>query len=310
MMNPRLGQEPALAPLVEQLRAGELSLSDQPEKARADFEAMLAPLPVPEGIEFSETVVGGIPGLKAGYPGADASRVLLYFHGGAFVIGSAQAYRVLAANLARSAGMTGVAIDYRLAPEHRFPAAVEDCVAAYRGLLANGIEARNIVLAGDSAGGGLVMSTLIALRDAGEALPAAGVVLSPWVDLRLTSASIDANKASDPALDLAGLADCVALYADKGSASDPLASPVLGDLTGLPPLLIQVGSTEILLDDAIGLARAASMAGTSVRLDIWPNMPHVWQAFAFMLEAGQMALADAGAFMHDALGSTDRGEEG
>ena len=300
-MNPRLGNEPALAPLIEQLRAGELSLADPPEKARADFEEMLAPLPVPEGIEFSEIELGGIPGLKATYPEADESRILLYFHGGGFVIGSANAYRVLAANLARSAGMTGYAVDYRLAPEHLFPAAVDDCVAAYRALLASGIEAGNIVLAGDSAGGGLVASSLIALRDAGDPLPAAAVLLSPWVDLRLEAPSIEASKSDDPALDYAGLVACVAHYVTQESLRDPLASPVLGDLSGLPPLLIQVGSTEILLDDSIALARAASMAGTSVRLDIWPNMPHVWPTFSFMLEAGQVALEDAGAFMKDAL---------
>lgn len=300
-MSPRLGREPALAGLLEGLRAGELDFNDPPEKARKDFEEMLAGLPADPALVFDRVDLGGVSTLRGTYPGGATDGALLYFHGGGFVIGSAQAYRLLAAELARSAGLTAYAPDYRLAPEHPFPAAIDDCRAAYLALLAQGIAPERIVLAGDSAGGGLVISTLLALRDAGDPLPAAAVALSPWVDLSGTSRSTSAKAAEDAALTGDGLQACVRHYIGDGNRNHPLASPIHADLSGLPPVMIQVGSAEILLDDALALAAAAGHAGTAVRLEIWPNMPHVWHAFAFMLEAGQLAIADAGVFMKQAL---------
>ena len=300
-MNPRKGEEPALGGLIEGLRAGELSLADPPDKARADFDAMLTMIPVAEDLEFTEEDLGGVTALKGSYPGAAEDGALLYFHGGGFFIGSAHGYRVLSAELARAAGITMWSVDYRLAPEHPFPAALDDCVNAYRALVASGIAPGRIVLAGDSAGGGLVFSTLLALREAGDPLPAAGLALSPWANLACDGETLASKAEEDPSLTPAGLKAGATHYLGEGDPREPLASPAFADLSGLPPLMIQVGSAEILLDDSVRLARAAGAAGTPVRLEIWPNMPHVFHAFAFMLEAGRLAIEDAGAFMRQAI---------
>ena len=225
--------------------------------------------------------------------------MLLYLHGGAFVIGTAQGYRPLWSAFAKAAGMRGLAIDYRLAPENPFPAAVEDCLAAYRWLLGQGIAPGSIAFVGDSAGGGLVVSTMIAARDAGLPMPAAAVAISPWVDLDCPG---DSGKAAeDPALDREGLVHNAGLYLQGAAASTPLASPVNADLHGLAPLLIQVGSAEILLDDSVRLAGRAGAAGTAVRLEIWPAMVHVWHMFGFMLSEGREATAGAAAFIGEWL---------
>ena len=286
-----------LEQLVAALRSGGPDLSAPPAEARANFEAMLATIPVAADIATEDVDLGGVPGLRLTLPGAAEDAALLYLHGGAYVVGSAQGYRGLAAELARASGVTGYAIDYRLAPEHPFPAAVEDAVTAYRALLARGIDAGRIVLAGDSAGGGLTMATLVSLREHGVALPAAALVISPWADLACTGASITGKAAEDPALTVEGLHGSAAMYVGAGDLAAPLASPVNADLSGLPPLLIQVGSAEILLDDAVALARAAGAAGTAVQLEIWPDMVHVWHAFGFMLTQGRNAIAQAGNFL-------------
>ncbi|NBC36158.1 alpha/beta hydrolase fold domain-containing protein [Novosphingobium sp. FSY-8] len=288
--------------LVAMLRSGGLDFSGSLEQARADFEAMLATFPVAPEWAFAEGQVGGVPAVLIDYPGADAARVLLYMHGGAFISGSAQGYRSLAAGLAQAVGARGVSVNYRLAPEHPFPAAVEDVVAAYRALLADGVAADHIVLAGDSAGGGLVVSVLVALRDAEVALPAAAFAISPWADLRCTADSYASKAAEDPSLTREALVHSAGLYLGGGDAGHPLASPVLADLRGLPPLLIHVGSAEVLMDDAVALARAAGQAGVDVRLEIWPRMVHVWHVFGFMLEQGRRAVADAGAFLRSRMG--------
>jgi acetyl esterase/lipase len=301
-VNPRKGEEPVLAELVASLRAGELDLADPPAKARADFEAMLAMIPAAEDLAFSETQLGGVKTLKGSYPGAAEDAALLYFHGGGFFIGSANGYRVLSAELARAGGLTMWSLDYRLAPEHPFPAALDDCVAAYRALVDGGIAPERIVLAGDSAGGGLVISTLVALRDAGAPLPAAGLALSPWVNLACDGPTIASKLAEDPSLTPEGLHAGARHYLGEADRREPLASPLFADLAGLPPLMIQTGSAEILLGDSVRLAEAAGAAGTPVRLDIWPNMPHVFAGFSFMLEAGKLAIGDAGRFIRDSLG--------
>jgi acetyl esterase/lipase len=259
-------------------------------------------IPVAEDLAFEEIELGGVKALRGSYPDAAEDAALLYFHGGAFVAGSAHGYRALSAALARAAGFTMWSLDYRLAPEHPFPAAIEDGVAAYRALLASGIVPERIVLAGDSAGGGLVLAALLALREAGDPLPAGAIVLSPWANLACDGITIETKAEEDPSLTPRGLRAGAMHYLGETDPRDPLASPVFADLSGLPPLLIQVGSAEILLDDAVRLAEAAGAAGTAVRLDIWPNMPHVFPAFAFMLEAGRLAVADAGAFMRETTG--------
>ena len=294
-------ENPVLAQLIAALRAGDLDFAAPPEQTRASFEATLATIPVAPDLTFTADTLAGLPTLRIGSPRAVEDAALLYLHGGAYVAGSAQGYRGLAGEIARAAGVTGYAVDYRLAPEAPFPAAVNDSVAAYQALLARGLPAQRIVLAGDSAGGGLVAATLVALRDAGIALPAAAVLISPWADLTGTAGSLATKAAADPSLTPHGLQAGAAHYLGAAPANHPLASPVFADFTGLPPLLIQVGSAEILLDDAIHLAGAAGAANVSIRLEIWPDMPHVWHAFHFMLDGGRQAIAGAGDFLRNAL---------
>ncbi|WP_404712542.1 alpha/beta hydrolase [Sphingomonas sp. MMS24-J13] len=291
-----------LEQLVAGLRAGGPDLGAPPAEARAAFEALLAGIPVAPDVAFEPLSLGGVPAMRAVTPGAAGDAALLYMHGGGFVVGSAQGYRGLAAELARAAGLTAFSIDYRLAPENPFPAAVDDAVAAYADLLARGFAPGRIVLAGDSAGGGLTLSALVAIRDRGLPLPAAGFLLSPWTDLACEGASLVTKAAEDPALKADALRICAARYLGDADARTPLASPLHADLADLPPLLIQVGSAEILLDDAVRTAAAAGAAAVSVRLEIWPEMVHVFQAFAFMLPEGREAIATAGAFMAGRIG--------
>ena len=271
-------------------------LSAAPTVAREQFDAMLANIPSPEGLTFSQGTAGGVPAMWSDSPEAAADRTLLYLHGGAFVIGNAVGYRPVWGGLARAAGARGLAIDYRLAPEHPFPAAVDDAVAAYRWLLAEGRKPGSIVIAGDSAGGGLTVSMLVKARDEGLPMPAAALAISPWADLQCVGQSIVTKAEADPALDKAGLVNMAAHYLGGRSPREPLASPIHADLRGLPPLLIQVGSAEILLDDAIRLAGVAGAADVRTTLEVWPGMPHVWHAFGFMLDEGRDATDRAGEF--------------
>lgn len=289
-----------LQQLIAGMRQGGPDFSGDPLKARADFDSLLATMPVSEDLTFSEIELAGVPTLHS--PTGPAGKgALLYFHGGAFAAGGASGYRGLAANLGRAAGVQTFSVDYRLAPENPFPAAVEDATAAYRALLDRGIDHRNIFFGGDSAGGGLAVSALISLRDKQVPLPAAAVLLSPWADLTCESATMVSKAQEDPSLTPAGLQAMARLYLAGAHPTNPLASPVHADLGGLPPLLIQVGSAEILLGDAVRLAERAGAAGTSVRLEIWPEMIHVWQAFAFMLEEGRAAIEEAGRFLRQSI---------
>lgn len=290
-----------LTGLVQELRANGPDLSAPPAELRAAFEAMLADIPFAEDLSSQAIELGGIPGLRFGSPQERKGKVLLYLHGGAYVIGSARGYRSLAAELGRAAGATTYAIDYRLAPENPIPAAIDDAVAAYRALLGQGHAPSDIVIAGDSAGGGLTLAMLVALRDAGMPLPAAALLISPWADLSCTAASLVSKSQEDPALTARGLRDSAQLYLNGADVRDPRASPVFARLDGLPPLLVQVGTAEILFDDAIAVARVAGHAGTQVQLAIWPEMIHVWHAFAFMLPEGRAAIEEAGAFLRRQL---------
>jgi len=224
-------------------------------------------------------------------------RCILYFHGGAYVAMSAQTHRSVTSRLAGWSNTRLFALNYRLAPEHPFPAALDDALAAYHALIAAGIEPNRVVLAGDSAGGGLALALLVALRDAHEKLPAAGVLFSPWTDLAATGGSIAANDKSDALFFGSWIAPEARHYLGETPATDPLASPVYADLTGLPPLFIQVGDSEVLLDDSRRVFENARKAGVQATLQIWHGVPHGWQIFAPILPEGRAALQQASEFI-------------
>ena len=253
---------------------GESTIADQREAMAA-----VATMPPPDGVTATPETLGGRPAewlLPDGVTTRD--RVVLYLHGGGYCIGSIATHRNLGGLLARAAGLAVVTLDYRLAPEDPFPAAVDDAVAAYRELLERGTDPDRIALAGDSAGGGLVVATLVALRDAAVPLPEAGVCLSPWVDLSQTAGSYS-SVVDDPMVSKEGLDRMADAYLAGTDPAEPLASPIHADLTGLPPLRIEVGELEILLDDSIGLHDRARAVGVEAELIRWPDLVHVFQAF-------------------------------
>jgi acetyl esterase/lipase len=240
-------------------------------------------LPIPPGIKFRDDVVGGIKGewvTAAGTPKA----TLLYLHGGGYFACSPRSHRPITAAYAKH-GFAVFAPDYRLAPEHPFPAAIEDAHAAWNGLLATGHAARALTVSGDSAGGGLTLALLLTLREQGAAIPAAAALLSPWADLAATGASIRGNARRDAMFTEEGFNNCSQLYLAGRDPKTPLASPVFADLQGLPPLLIHVGDREMLRDDSTRLAAHARAAGVPVDLRLWPVVPHVWQLAQFVPEA-------------------------
>ena len=272
-------------------------LNGPPAEVREAFEQMFAAIPLAPDVAFQPAEPGGVPALWSRTADLHGDRVLLYLHGGAYVIGSAQAYRFLWSELARLSGARGLGLHYRLAPENPFPAAVDDAVAAYRWLLDQGIRPGDIVVAGDSAGGGLTIAMLVAAKRQGLPMPAAAGVISPWVDMEVTGVSVDTKAAEDTILDRPGLLAMAAYYLNGASGKEPLASPLHADLSGLPPLLIQVGSAEILLDDATRLAAKAAADGVRTRLEVWPDMPHVWHAYAFALDEGRAAMEELAGFL-------------
>ena len=281
------------------LRQGELDLSADVPALRAGFNEVMARIPVAGDVEQRPTSLGGVSGVEVTIRGVDAAGVILYFHGGVYVIGSAVSTVPLVSDLARRARVKAVTLDYRLAPEHPYPAAADDAVAAYEGLLDQGIDPGQIALAGESAGGGLAIATLLALRDAGRPLPCSAYVMSPYVDLTLSGDTLPEKQAVDPILSPEGLRLRVPDYVAGAMAEDPRISPIFGDLAGLPPLLIQVRSHEILLSDALRLAVRAARDDVAVTLEVTPGVPHVFQGFAAMLDEGDAALARASAFLDE-----------
>jgi epsilon-lactone hydrolase len=223
----------------------------------------------------------------------ETRQTIYYLHGGAYVACSPETHRAFTSALARAANARVFALDYRLAPEHRFPAAVEDAVAGYRWLLDQGVDPQEIVIGGDSAGGGLTMATLVALRDAGERLPRAAFLISPWTDLACAGRSLDANDERDPMFYGAGVRWMAPVYLGGASPRDPLASPVYADLSNLPPTLIHVSDTEVLLDDSTRLADRAKHCGVNVNLRVWSDLPHAWPVFvAFRMPESFQALGE------------------
>ncbi|MGE0684667.1 MAG: alpha/beta hydrolase [Candidatus Binatia bacterium] len=263
---------------------------------RAVMEGMTA-FPSAGETKCTPVNAGGVPAEWIAASGAADERVILYLHGGGYVMGSIATHREMVARLSKASGARALAIDYRLAPEHPFPAAVDDAVVAYRWLLSQGIQHSHIVVAGDSAGGGLTLATLVALRDANVPLPAAGVCISPWADMEGTGASMTTRAKADPVVQKQGLLGMAQLYLGGKDPKSPLAAPLHADFRGLPPLFIHVGDAETLLDDSTRVAEKAKMAGVKVDLEIWPEMPHVWHLFAPFLPEGQQAIEKIGKYV-------------
>lgn len=254
-------------------------------------------LPTPPDAKLRPVNADGVACEWVAAPGALPDRAILYLHGGGYAIGSIGTHRTLGYNLSQAARAQVLMVDYRLAPEHPFPAALDDAVTAWRWLLKQGGKAGRSAIAGDSAGGGLAVATMLKLREFGEPLPACAFLSSPWTDLAGAGASVEKNAAVDPTVKGRFLTWFSDLYMKGADPRTPYASPLYADLKGLPPMLIHVGSVEILLDDSTRLAERARAAGVEVECEVWPDMLHVWHLFAPMLSEGREAVAKAGVFI-------------
>jgi acetyl esterase/lipase len=264
---------------------------------RARLDEVAAVDPPPSDVVFTPVEIGGVPAEWSAAPGVGGDRVLLMLHGGGYCSGSLKSHRTMAAGIGRAAGARVLALGYRLAPEHPYPAALEDALAAWRWLRTEGFAPERMAIGGDSAGGGLTLACMLSLRAAGEALPGAAWLVSPWTDLTMSGASMDEKDAVDPLIHRAYLQSLAEAYLAGHDARDPLVSPLFADLAGLPPCLVQVGSSETLLDDAVRLARALGAADVPVRLEVWPQMIHAWMLWAARLSDGRRANEAAGAFL-------------
>jgi len=288
--------------IVDVLRArppeAELSI----EQSRAEFEAVASQFQPAEDVRTEPVDSAGVPGEWISTPESVHERVIYYLHGGAYIMGSINTHRELISRLSRAARARVLAIDYRLAPEDPFPAAVEDSTTAYHWLMSTGVDSARLVIAGDSAGGGLTVATLVALRDAGDPLPAAAVCLSPWVDLEGLGESMTTRAEVDPMIDRGSLLQAAKAYLRDADPHTPLAAPLYADLRGLPPMLIQVGTAETLLDDATRLAERARAADVEVTFEPWDEMFHVWQFCASILPEGQEAIDRIGEFVRKRTG--------
>ena len=286
------------------LRQGSLDQAGEVAPLRAAFNELMSHVPVAPDVHQNHVEIGGVDGIEVTIEGTPSEHVILYFHGGVYVIGTAVASVPLVSEVVRRTGAKAITLDYRLAPENPYPAAVEDARAAYEGLLAQGVDPGRIAFAGESAGGGLAVATLLALREAGTPLPSGAFLMSPYVDLTLTGETLADREALDPILAPAGLRARVPDYVSGADASDPHISPIFGDLSGLPPLLIQVGSHEILLSDALRLAARAALSDVTVTLEVTAGVPHVFQGFAGILDEAAAALDRASDFLNTQFSHT------
>ncbi|MFI7588035.1 alpha/beta hydrolase [Spongisporangium articulatum] len=298
---------------IQQIQAVADALRSAPYDADASvgqqrdiFEQSLS-RPVPDGVALTDTTLGSRPALEVAVAASTGPAVVLYLHGGGYMVGSARTGATLAWELAGRVNGNAYSLDYRLAPEHPFPAALDDAVAAYRDLLSRGHRPENLVIAGDSAGGGLTVATLLALRAAGDPLPASAVVFSPWVDLTFTGDSMDTKHGVDPLFTRDRIGAYAPGYLAGRDPAEPLVSPVFADLAGLPPLLVQVGSAEVLLDDATRLTARAAAGDVRVSLEAWPGLTHVFQGTALPLDEAGEALDSAGRFLRAAFAHDQRG---
>jgi monoterpene epsilon-lactone hydrolase len=266
----------------------------------------LAPRP-PQGTLVERLDLDGVGALSIVTPESRADRHILYFHGGGHVSGSPKFYRDFSWRIATAARARVLLTYHRLAPEHPYPAAIEDVANAYRALVAGGADPRTVALMGESAGGGLVLGALLKLRDEGSRLPAAAVTISPWTDLALSGRSYRQNDNADPMLSRTDAVRMASYYLGETDPRTPYASPVYGDPSGLPPTLIQVGSDEILLDDSVQMAERMRAAGCEVELEVWPRMPHAWHVWARVMPEARAAIARIGVFVQDKWRVADGG---
>jgi monoterpene epsilon-lactone hydrolase len=271
---------------------------------RKRLDAVGSVWPVASDVKLTAVDINGIPGEWSIVPGSDPSRVLMFFHGGGYCSGSIVSHRRLVTEAGRAAGVRTLAIGYRLAPEHPFPAAYDDALTAWRFLEKQNIPAARIAIGGDSAGAGLTISLIGRLRDAREELPACAWLISPWTDLTMSGSTLSSKETVDPLIHAEYLNELADAYLPAGmDRKDPRVSPLYADLRGFPPILIQVGSAETLLDDATRFAEVAGADDVRVTLEIWPHMIHAWPVWNAHLEPGRRALANAGAFINGILRS-------
>lgn len=290
---------PQLQQAIDAMKTLSQARASTPQEMRELFEQMAAP--AEPDITCEPVKAGGVAAEWISAPSAARDRAVLYLHGGGYVVGSIKTHRDLMGRVSRAAKARVLGLDYRLAPEHPFPAAVDDSVAAYNWMLQQDLQPSRIAVAGDSAGGGLVIATLVAIRDARLPMPATGVCLSPWVDLEGIGDSMMTREQADPVVRRDMLTQMAAAYLGGKNARTPLAAPLYADLKGLPPLLIQVGDAETLLDDSNRLAQRARAAGVEAKLEVWPEMIHVFQLFAGFLPEGQQAVDGLGQFISQHL---------
>ena len=288
------------------LRQGAFPAGADVNEQRRQLKALLSAQPLPGDVTVTAATLGGVPTAEITVDGVEPRNTVLYFHGGVYVLGDAFLAAELASQIGRRTRAKVISVDYRLAPEHPYPAAVDDALAAYAALLDNGTAPSDIAFAGESAGGGLAIALLVSARDHGLPLPAAAYVMSPYVDLTLAGATMETKRAADPLLSPEALRDRVGDYTAGQDAALGLISPIFADLSGLPPLIIQAGTHEVLLDDAIRLAWQAAIADVEVTLDITPGVPHVFQAYHAILDEAAAALDRAGQRLAPYLASAER----
>ncbi len=274
------------------------ALKKRVQDSREGLEALGKLEKIPKNVSIVDVDVNGIPAIWIKAPNVEDDNVVLYFHGGGYVEGSINSHKGLGFRISQAAKCRVLLPDYRLAPENPYPAALDDAVKAYKWLLdVEGLKPESVIIGGDSAGGGLTAATLVKLRDLGTSLPAAAVLLSPWIDLDMTGNSLRAKRKVDPFVSIDELFWMSGLYCGEEDPRNPYISPLYADLKGLPPLLIQVGSAEILQDDSIRFAEKAKKAGVDVVFDIWQDMIHVFQAFALFAPEGQQGIDKIGEFI-------------
>ena len=285
--------------VIELLSSQEMPDNPTVQDSRDGFERLARHVGGDTNAVVEKVDAGGVPAEMVTADDTPADRTILYLHGGGYVIGSPATHRELASRISRDAGAHVLVIDYRLAPESPFPAPVEDAVTAYRWLLERGSRPEELIVAGDSAGGGLTVATLVSLRDQGIPLPSCGVCLSPWVDMEGVGDSMSSRAHLDPMVQRDGLVAMAGVYLGEAGPRSPLAAPLYADLEGLPPLLVQVGERETLYDDATRLVKRAEDAGVVVEFQSWDDMVHVWHLFAPILDEGQEAIEHIGRFVKE-----------